>query len=162
MELIPSTQISKELTKELEEALSRLAIAADSGLSTYYLEPEAIKLAKKLKKSFLGYGTDNLYKDVKGSKEYNPEKSLPINLFLRYAKLCKDCGDSLDIVKSEDCYFAQIAENLYISIEELPAVEPIEFKIKIEGNTIMAVRADLFSKLPSATKKLLKGEEDAE
>ena len=158
MEVIPASKISGELSAKLESSLARLAMAADAGLSTYQLEPEAIKLAKKLKNSVTGYGAENLYKDVKGNEEYYPEQNLPIILFTRYAKLCKDCGDSLKVTECDGMFFAKIADNLFINLQELPAIEPVEFKVKIEGDTIMAVRADLFAKLPAKTQKMLQGE----
>lgn len=162
MEPVQIDEVTASLASQLEQALARLALAADSGLPTYSLEPAAQKLAAKLKSSYTLFGSLTLYKDVTGPKEYYPEQNLPMNLFVAYAALCKQCHEALEVDKQESLYFAKIANNLYVNLSDLPKQEVPVFKIKIEGDTIMGVRADLFTKLPTKTQNILTGGKDNE
>ena len=158
MEQVTFEEASKELVSQLEELLGKLALAADSGLSTYQLEGEAKKLTKKLKESASLLNIAPLYKEVKGNNIYPPTNELSKDLFPRYANLCKKCGDQLSVSKEDGEYFAKITEGLFIKLSDLPFIPMPTFKVKIEGNTIMAIRNDLYEKLPSEVKELVKGD----
>jgi len=155
-------QASKDMVSQLEKLLSKLAYAADSGLSTSNIENDVKLLAAKLKTSAELLSGLTLYKNVKGTeiRSWNLGE-LPDDTFMRYAYICKRCGkEQLELRKEDEYYFAEITKGVFVRLEDLPDPEPIEFKVKIEGNTLIAVRADLFSKLPESTKKLLKKEGD--
>ncbi len=64
MEKISFEETARELVSQLESTLSKLALAADSGISTNGLEGKAQKLAAKIKASVDLFGTLNTYKDV--------------------------------------------------------------------------------------------------
>lgn len=158
MEKITFEETSKELVKQLEKTLAKLAIAADSGIATGNLETKSQKLAAKLKASASLFGNLPLYKGINtDNKVYNwtITEKLPDDLFVRYAKLCKVCEDTFEVYCDEEKYFAEISEGLYCNIVELPDEEMPKFKVKIEGDTLMAIRTDLYEKLPESTKKLL-------
>ena len=155
MEKVGFEEFASDMVKQLESTLGKLSLSAESGLSTYTLEDSAKKLASKIKALSEIFKDCSVYKDIKKNTVYHPERDIPDHLFTRYAKLCKDCKDPLSLYKDEDSYFAEIADNLFISISELPSAPFPEFKVKLEGNTIIAVRADLYEKLTSETKKLI-------
>ena len=159
MEHITFEDTSKELIRQLEITFAKLSVASDAGISTSELEEKAQKLAGKIKASVDLFGDAVLYKDVNGSEVYSwyLADKLPDDIYLKYANLCKRCKTQLDVVQETETefYFAKYAENVYVNLADLPAVEMQTFKVKIEGNTLMAVRADLFAKLPDRAKKLL-------
>jgi hypothetical protein len=164
MEQINFEDTSKELIRQLEMTLTKLALAADAGITTSELESKSQKLAGKIKASVELFGNAALYKDVKGEELYSwcMIDKLPDDIYIRYANLCKRCHTQLDIVieKETKFFFAKYADNIYINLADLPTVETPTFKVKIEGNTLMAVRADLLAKLPESAKKLLNKEEN--
>ena len=166
MEQITFEETAKRMVADLEDILGKIMVASQAGLSTYHLEPEAQKLAAKLKASAEVLNGLPLYKDVKTNSEiYGSSFSkLPSHIFMAYATLSKKCKDTdMDIFKDDDKYFVKFTDNLFINLDDLPHEDPPKFKVKIEGNTLMAVRADLYNKLPATTKKLLdnkKGEDN--
>lgn len=162
MEAINFDDTAKELIRELEVTLGKLALAADSGISTSNLEGKAQKLAGILKSSVDLFSGLSLYKDVKGSEVYSwtLDSTLPDGIFVKYANLCKRCKEALPVREENDIYFAKISENIFVNLSDLPEVEFPQFKVKIEGNTLMAVRADLLAKLPDKTRKLLLNNEE--
>lgn len=160
MEQISFQQTADELVKQLESLLARMAVAADAGMSTYSLEDSAKKLSGKLKESAFLNGL-SMYKNIEGlSHIWSPEKDLSDSLFMKVARLCKISHEQADIYKTESQYFYKISENLYVDIDSVPDQPMPEFKVKLEGDTLIAVRKDLFNKLPQATKKLLSGGEN--
>jgi hypothetical protein len=161
MEEITFEDTAHELVRQLEATLGKLAVASEAGLSTSSLEPVAQKLASKIKTLASIFNGHPLYKDVKGSKIYSWNYAdLPDKIFMAYATICKQCKDTaMDIFQESEMYFVEIAKNLYANLSDLPVAEIPTFKVKIEGDTIMAVRADLVAKLPKATQKLLKGDD---
>jgi hypothetical protein len=154
METISFDETSHELTSQLESILARLSVAADSNLSTYTLEDKAKKLAAKIK-SIAFLINLPIYTNIENGKMWNPSDDLPSALFFRYADLCKKLSDAVEVYHQDNAYYAKISDKVFINLYDLPEVEVPAFKVKIEGNTLMAVRADLFEKLPSSTKKLL-------
>jgi hypothetical protein len=160
MEQVTFQQSSQELIKQLESILARMAVAADSGMSTYYLEDAAKKLSSKLKESAFLNGL-TMYKDIEDlSHVYRPEQELSDDLFMKLAKLCKIKKDQADVYKKDSQYFDKFSDNLYIDISSVDSQPIPEFKVKLEGDTLIAVRKDLFDKLPQATKKLLNNKGD--
>jgi hypothetical protein len=161
MEQLSFAETAKELTRQLESTLARLAIAGESNLSTYYLEDDAKKLAGKLKQ-MATFANIPVYKDIKGNELWQAEKELPDSIFYRYAKLCKQFNDAVKVRKQDGIYYAKVTEGLFINLVDLPEIPIPEFKVKLEGDTLMAVRVDLLEKLPKDTRKLLdnKGESD--
>jgi hypothetical protein len=157
MERITFEDTAKELIKQLERTLAKLAIAADCKIGTGELEAKAQKLAAKLKASATLFGNLPLYKDIGGSPVYswNLTDKLPDDIFVRYAQLCKTLKDQVDVWQAEGLYYAKIAEGLFCSLVELPNIDMPTFKVKLEGDTLMAIRTDLYEKLPEATKKLI-------
>ena len=162
MERVSVEEATKGMIMQLENVLAKLSFAAEAGISTSDLETKAQKLASKLKMSAEIMNGLSLYKDVKGNEIYqwHIADELPDDLFMKYANLCKKCKEQLTIRKDSDLLFAKVADGLFVSLVELPQVEMPEFKVRIEGNTLMAVRADLFAKLPEKTRKLLLSEGD--
>jgi hypothetical protein len=162
MEEVTFQTATRDLQSSLEAVLSKMAVAADAGISTYRLEPEAQKLAAKLRSAAQVFGTASLYKGVEGDKVYWPEE-MPTSTFVRYAKLCKDTQDpSMDVVKAKGSgeFFAKLDTGLYVRLTDLPEQTVPEFRVKLEGNTLMAVRADLLDKLPKSAQKLLQNVEE--
>ncbi len=166
MELMTFEDTARSLVAELETTLSKLAIAADTGISTSHLESKAQKLAAKLKASAELFGNINLYKDIpKTDHVYSWDigEELPDIILPRYASLAKRIKDTPEVYQHEGAYYAQVSNDLFLNLADLPEVAMPQFKVKLEGNTLMAVRADLYDKLPKATKEMLalgsKGEE---
>ena len=158
MEQITFEATAQALVQELEDTLSKLAVASQAGLSTYYLEPIAQKLSAKLKASAELLVEMPLYKDVKTDNEiYGSDiHKLPDNIFMAYASLSKKCKDTdMDIFKDDNKYFVKFSDNLFINLDDLPHEELPKFKVKLEGNTLMAIRSDMYNKLPANAKKLL-------
>lgn len=157
MEAINFDEATNGLIGQLESTLAKLALAADAGVRTSELESKAQKLANKLKTSAELLHDLPIYKDVKGGEIYqwNLADKLNDSLFAKYTNLCKRCKEQLEIFNENNLYFAKIADGLFVSLVELPQVELPAFKVKIEGNTLMAVRSDLFAKLPEKTRKML-------
>ena len=165
MEQITIKDVSQGLINNLEDILGKLAVAAQAGLSTYYLEPDAQKLSSKLKTIAEILSGLPLYKDVSTSKEiYGSEiHKLPDTIYMAYANLSKRCKDTnMDIFKDEERYFVKFEDNVFVNLDDLPHEELPKFKVKLEGNTLMAVRTDLFNMLPDKTKKLLSNKTEEE
>jgi hypothetical protein len=158
MEQIAFEQTAQKLVQDLEGILAKLAVASQAGLSTYYLEPEAQKLSAKLKASAEALKDLPLYKDVKTNNEIyaSAMNKLPDSIYMAYASLSKKCKDTdMDIFKDEEKYFVKFADNLFINLDDLPHEAMPKFKVKLEGNTLMAVRTDLYNQLPKKTQELL-------
>jgi len=168
MEQITFEATARELVKQLESTLARLSVSADSGLSTYDLEAKAKKIASKLKESGSLLADLPMYKDVEGSDvSWHVSDKLSDTLFYKYASLCKRLGkEALPVSQEKEShdYFAKISDNLFVRISDLPDVTIPAFKVKIEGNTLMAVRADLYAGLPTEIKALIgkEGENNAD
>lgn len=164
MEQITFEETAQKMVIDLEGLLAKMAVASDAGLSTYWLEPEAQKLSAKLKASAEILNGLTLYKDVNGSQVYGSSMAkLPDSIYMAYASISKKCKDNdMNVFKEDGKYFVKFSDNLYINLDDIPHEEMPKFKVKIEGNTLMAVRADLYNKLPENAKKLLnnKTEED--
>lgn len=157
MEQITMVDLTSELVKQLESTLSRIALAAQSNISTYNLEDKAKKLATKIK-GIAVYSGLPIYKDVSESDSvWHPEDKLTDATFAKYAFLCKNSGESLSVYKDSNTYYCKISDKLFINIEDISAKEIPSFKVKIEDNTLMAVRSDLLASLPSSVQKLLNG-----
>jgi hypothetical protein len=160
MEQITFEQTAQELVHQLESILARMAVAADSGMSTYHLEESAKKLSSKLKESSFLNGL-RMYKDIESlSSVYYPETELSDSLYMKVAKICKISKEQPDVHKKDGVYYHKLSENLYVDIDSIPDQPMPEFKVKLEGDTLIAVRKDLFDKLPQATKKLLSNKEE--
>ena len=156
MEQVTLEEATKELIAQLETTLGRLAMAADSGLSTYGLEGTAKKLAGKLKASAALFGSAPIYKNIKGTKVWNTESAdFSENLFSKYAGLSKTCGEALDVYQEDNKYFAKVSKDLFINLQDLPSRPIPKFKVKIEGRTLMAISTDLYEKLPTGVQELL-------
>lgn len=164
MERVTFEETAQKMVIDLESLLAKMAVSSDAGLSTYWLEPEAQKLSAKLKASAEILNGLTIYKDVNGSQVYGSSMSkLPDNIYMAYASISKKCKDNdMNVFKEDGKYFVKFSDNLYINLDDIPHEEMPKFKVKIEGNTLMAVRADLYNKLPENAKKLLnnKTEED--
>jgi hypothetical protein len=133
MEQITFEQVSHELTSQLEEVLGRLSVQAESGLSTYSTEDKAKKLAAKMKEI----------------------------AFLSSVQVCKQSKEACEVYNIDGDKYIEFQDGLFIKLVDLPdAGEMPRFVVKIEGNTIMSVRQDLFNKLPSNAKKLLGNKEE--
>jgi hypothetical protein len=77
------------------------------------------------------------------------------------SKKCKD--NDMDVLKDEEKYFVKISDNLFVNLDDLPHEEMPKFKVKLEGDTLLALQADMYNQLPDKMKKLLdnnKGEEE--
>lgn len=158
MKEITFEDTAKELVKQLESVFGKLAVAADCGLPTSNFESEASRLASKIKSSAeLFRGLPSLYTDVKGDSVWYISE-LPEDLFMRFAPFAKKCKDSnMRLSKEGEFYFSQVADNVYVRINDLPRIETPKFKIKIEGDTLMAVNDKLYALLPESSQKLLGG-----
>jgi hypothetical protein len=101
-----------------------------------------------------------MYKDVKITDQvyaFYITKELPDDIFSKYAGLCKRFKDpTLEVYKDSGLYFAMIDKNVFVCISELPEVSIPKFKIRIEGDQLMAVNAELFVKLPEKAQGFLK------
>lgn len=158
MEQVTFEQTALKMVLELQSVLAKTVLASQSGLSTYYLEPLAQKMAAKLKASQEILNGLPLYKDVKTNSEIygSSFNSLPDHIFATYAALSKRCKDTdMDIFKDDGKYFVKFSEDIFINLDDLPQETIPEFKVKLEGNTLMAVRADLFNQLPTKVQSLL-------
>ena len=164
MEAINFDEATNGLVSQLESTLAKLALAAEAGVRTSELESKAQNLANKLKTSAELLHDLPIYKNVKGSEVYQWYLADKLNdsLFAKYTNLCKRCKEQLGVFNEDNLYFAKIADGLFVSLVELPQVEMPAFKVKIEGNTLMAVRSDLLAKLPANTRKMLIGEKEDE
>jgi hypothetical protein len=161
MEQITLEQLNIDLVRQLESTLTRLAMSSESNLSTYTLEDKAKKLASKLKNSLEVFSGLSIWKDVKENNTvYHPESAFTDTTFAKYAYLCKKTSEALTVYKDDSKFFAKISDGLYVNIEDIPEQQIYQFKVKIEGSTLMAVRSDLLAKLPSGIKELLGGKDD--
>ncbi len=161
MEQITFEDTAKELVRQLESTLTRLAIAAESNISTYSLEANAKKLAGKLKASATALAGLPIYKNVKTTdKMYSEETTLSDELFRKYASICKQCNEALTVYTDEGNKFVEVTKGIFVKLYDLPDKEIPPFKVKIEGDMLMAVRGDLYDKLPSGVKDLLNGGEN--
>ncbi len=165
MEQITIEATAQAMVSQLEDILGKIAVASQAGLSTYYLEPLAQKTAAKLKTMAETLKGLPLWKDVNTGKEiYGSEiHKLPAHIFMAYASLSKRCKDTdMDVFKDEEKYFVKLNDNLFVNLDDLPREEMPKFKVKLEGDTLMAIRTDMYNQLPDKMKKLLdnkKGEE---
>ncbi len=155
MREITITEAAQDLSKQLESKLSRLALAADSNISTWSLESDAKKLAGKLKVFAEQLKDYKVYTDVGGGAISYPEDKLSDILFPIYAKLCKQCGDQMKVKEEDNKNYVEIVKGVFVCLEDLPAVEMPIFKVKIENGTLIAVRADLANKLSADMQKLI-------
>lgn len=162
MEQITFEDTAREMVSQLETTLSKLALAAECKISTGHLEEKAKKLASKLKSSATLFNGLPLYKDVKGSEVYNWDiaEKLPEGILVVYANLCKKCSDQLDVKIEDDKHYAKITEGIFVCLNDLPPMELPKFKVKLEGNTLIAVRTSMLAMLPKETQKLLGGKDD--
>jgi len=161
MEQITFEKMNEELVKQLEVALAKLTVAAEAKISTSELEQKAQRLASKLRASATIFAGMSLYKGVEGTKLYswNAGSELPDDIFMAYATVCKNCREQLEVVVNDKEYYTKIEKNIYIKLDDIPPVEMPTFKVKLEGDTLMAVRADLLRKLPDNIRKLLENGE---
>ena len=145
---------------QLEGVISKLAIAADSGLSTYNLESEAKKLTKKIDTSIWMSGL-SLYKSIgRSNKDYYPYK-LSVDNYAKYADICKRSGETeLSVYISDARIYVEINPDVFVCLDELSMVKIPTFKFKIEGNKLMAVSTEVYDKLPESAKKILIGKEE--
>lgn len=162
MEQITLQEASISLVNQLQSKLARLAVAGDSGLSTYHLEDEAKKLASKLKSAAEFFGSFTLYKGKpEGGRDYNFPDSATDEEFAKFAYICKKCGkEQLEAFKVDGERFVKVSDGLYVKLVDIPSQDLPEFKVKLEGDTLMAVRTDLLEKLPSCVQKLLSNKEE--
>lgn len=154
MERITLEQATQGLIGQLEETLARLAIAADSNLSTYDHERKAKVLAGKIKAAATIFGDLPIYSGVEGIKLWSGDE-LPMDLYVRYASLTKATHEQLEIRKEDEKHYVKISEGVFIDLTDVPQPEIPRFKVKIEGNTLMAVSDKLFAKLPESAKNIL-------
>ncbi len=155
MKEITVTEAAQDLSRQLESKLSRLALAADSNISTWSLESEAKKLAGKLKVFAEQLGNYKIYQEVEGSNISYPEDKLSNTLFPIYAKLCKQCGDQMKVKEEDNKNYVEIVKGVFVCLEDFPTVEMPTFKVKVENGTLIAVRADLANKLSADMQKLI-------
>lgn len=136
-------------------------MCAESGLSTYSLENDCKALASKIKNSVEMFNGLNIYKGGKGNKLYSPQNDMNDNELARYAWICKKCGKTqLEVYKIDGEYFIEINDGLFVKLYDIPEQTLPQFKVKLEGNTLMGIRSDLVAQLPSSVQKLLgNGEE---
>lgn len=164
MDQLTFKETTDKLISDLEVTLGKLSLAAEAKISTSPFEEKAKKLAAKLKQlAFLV--NIPVYKDVKASQFYNWNyDQVPSDQFASFTVLCKNIKEELGLYKSNETqtYYAQLSEGLFISLVDLPKVELPSFKIKIQDNTLMAVRADMLEKLPSSIVKLLTNQTEEE
>lgn len=162
MEKVTFEEVSQTLVSQLESKLARMALASESGLSTYHLEDEAKKLASKLRSSVEFFSSFSVYRGTTDkTSDYNfPDKSTDED-FAKFAYLCKKCGkEQLETFIIDGERYAKVSEGLFVKLVDIPNQILPEFKVKLEGDTLMAVRTDLLEQLPSSVRKLLSNKEE--
>ncbi len=158
MEKISFEDTARELVTQLESTLGKLAMAADAGISTSNLETKAQKLAAKIKESVGLFANLNIYKDVPKTTHlysWDIADKLADNTLAQYAQLCKRTKDQPEVYTHEGGVYAEIGTNLFVNIMEMPQAEIPKFKVRLEENTLMALRADLFDKLPKGVREIM-------
>ncbi len=163
MEQITFIDVAQSMVSELEALLSKIALASQSNISTYNLESSATKLARKIKESAKIFGDLPIYRGTtKQNKIWRPTDEFTADELSRYAKLCKASSEELDVYKVENEYYINIQSNIFIRLYDIPPEPMPKFKVKLEGNTLMAVRSDIAGQLPDAVKKVLQIKEGEE
>ncbi|MFA5298885.1 MAG: hypothetical protein WC389_11825 [Lutibacter sp.] len=161
MEKITLEEVVQVLINQLESKLARIALCAESGLSTFSLENDCKALASKIKNSVEMFSGLDIYKGDNSNKLYSPQNNMNDMELTRYAWLCKKCGKTqLEVHKFDGEYFVEINNGLFVKLYDIPEQILPQFKVKLDGNTLMGIRSDLVAQLPSSVQKLLGNSEE--
>ena len=157
MEQIELSEVAQVFIKQLESKLTRIAMCADAGISTYDLENDAKKISAKIKNLTSLTSGLTIYRHDGSNKQWRGHSELTDSDLAKYATLCKRCGkEALEIHKFEDLVYVEIQDGLFVKLVELPDIPVPMFRVKLEGDVLNAVRTDMLAKLPESTRQLLK------